>query len=211
VMQRRMYAYHFVPIVPPMALLFGLLPRIARPSSLTGALLPMILFNAQQAGIVMSTLFFGIGELPASRYLATHTQPGDAAWMEYWPRTMLETGLKPGARYPFTFLFCNYDTAGVDYGRQMIADFQRIKPKYILLPTPLHRRLQHQADFVPELAQRPLRRASYLAGWEMIEQYTLSHYQREAIVDDNVVYRRKDNAEVETQNAELDRTEGLAQ
>ncbi len=32
VMQRRMYAYHFLPIIPPAALLFGIIPRTARPA-----------------------------------------------------------------------------------------------------------------------------------------------------------------------------------
>ena len=191
VMQRRMYAYHFLPIVPPAALIFGLLPRPARPISLAGALLPMILISVYAAGDVIAITYTGQDSLPATQYLATHARPGDAVWTDSWPRLMLETNLRPGARLAFTFLFANYDTAGLDYSRQMIGDFERIKPKYIFLPVPMDRRIQYQLDFIAELMRRPVRRANYAAGWHLIQQYTLEHYDREAVVGGEVAYRRK--------------------
>ncbi len=192
IMQRRMYAYHFLPIAAPAALVFGFFPRSVRPMALTAALLPMILFNAEEVGRVVSTLYSGQTRAAQSDYLLAHADANDAFWMEYWPRVALETGLHPGARYPFTFLFTNYDDAGLDYSRQMIADFERIKPKYIFLPIPLNRRIQAQANFVPELMLRPRRRENFILGWDLIRDYTLSHYTLEAIVGDELAYRRRE-------------------
>jgi hypothetical protein len=168
-----------------------LLPRPARPISLAGALLPMILISVYAAGDVIAITYTGQDSLPATQYLATHARPGDAVWTDSWPRLMLETNLRPGARLAFTFLFANYDTAGLDYSRQMIGDFERIKPKYIFLPVPMDQRIQYQLDFIAELMRRPVRRTNYAAGWHLIQQYTLEHYDREAIVGGEVAYRRK--------------------
>jgi hypothetical protein len=205
-MQRRMYAYHFLPIVPPAALVFGIFLRTPRPWAVGAALLPMILLSVQQAGKVAGDLYTGQRLSSASVYLKQHARVGDAVWLDYWPRTALETGLAPGSRFPFTFLFCNYDRAGVDYGREMIADFERTRPRYIFLPVPLDRRIAAQTGFVPELVERPVRRASYVAGWKMIQDYTLAHYDREAVVDNEIAYRRKrgemQSAECRVQNEE---------
>jgi hypothetical protein len=191
ILQRRMYAYHFLPMVPPAALLFGMLPRLNRPAVLAASLIPIALLSIYQACNLIATTKPGEDRLPLSDYLSAHAKPGDAVWMDAWPRIVLETGLRPGSRLPFTFLFTNHDTAGLDYSAGMIEDFERIKPAYIILPMPLDRRLQYQIDFIPELNRRPLRRASYLAGWHCIEQYTHNHYEREAIVGNDAVYKRK--------------------
>ena len=192
ILQRRMYAYHFLPMVPPAALLFGMLPRLNRPGILAASLIPIAFLSIVQAGNLIATTKPGEDRLPLSDYLADHAKPGDAVWMDAWPRVVLETGLRPGARLPFTFLFTNYDTAGLDYSAGMIADFDRIKPAYIILPVPLDRRLQYQIDFIPELNRRPIRRDSYIIGWHRIEQYTLEHYEKVALVGNDAVYRRRD-------------------
>jgi Dolichyl-phosphate-mannose-protein mannosyltransferase len=191
VMQRRMYAYHFLPIIPPAALLFALFPRTARPIPLAAALMPMILMSVYAAGDVIALTYNGMENLPATDYLATRTKPGDAVWTDAWPRLALETNLKPGSRYPFTFLFANYDNAGIDYARDMIDDFERTKPAYIFLPTPMDKRIEYQLNFVSELIRRPQRAKNYAAGWHMIQSYTLAHYDREIQVGGEIAYRRK--------------------
>src|SRR5207249_1042276 len=45
VMQRRMYSYHFLPVILPAALIFGMLPRRDHVISLSAALLPAILIS----------------------------------------------------------------------------------------------------------------------------------------------------------------------
>ena len=191
VMQRRMYAYHFLPMVPPAALLFGMLPRQNRPSALAAALLPIAMLSIFQARTFIANTPPGANRLALSDYLANHTKSTDTVWADGWPRLMLETGLHPGARLPFTFLFANYDTAGLDYSATMIADFDRLQPAYIALPMPLAPRLKHQVDAILELNRNPTRAANYLAGWSRIEQYTLDHYTLETVVDQQSVYRRK--------------------
>jgi Dolichyl-phosphate-mannose-protein mannosyltransferase len=199
VMQRRMYAYHFLPIVPPAALIFGLFPRPSRPIPLAAALLPVALLSVYAAGDVIAFSYTGQPVLPATEYLAVHANSGDAVWEDLWPRLMLESGLRPGSRYPATFLFANYDTAGVDYAQQIIGDFERIKPKYIFLPIQVDRVVRAQVNFLPELMFRPNRAANYAAGWHMIQNYTLAHYDREAIVGSEVAYRRRAEAVVTAQ------------
>ncbi len=108
----------------------------------------------------------------------------------------------PGSRYPFAFLFANYDNAGLDYADGMIADFERIKPVYIFLPEPLDKRISYQLNFMAELMRRPVRRQNYSAGWHRIYDYTLSHYTREAVVGTEVAYRRKPDTREATVRAE---------
>jgi hypothetical protein len=190
VMQRRMYAYHFLPIVPPAALLFGMIPRAARPITLAQALVPMVLLSVYSAGDVVAITYSGEGQLPATRYLAAQAKPNDAVWIDCWPRLALETNLRPGARLPFTFLFANYDDAGLDYAAGIIDDFERIKPAYVFLPVPLDKRVQYQLDFVAELMRRPVRRQNYAEGWHRIAAYVQAHYTRQAMVGAEAVYRR---------------------
>ncbi len=191
VLQRRMYAYHFLPMIPPAALMFGFIPRTNRPGALAGALLPIVFLSVNQAGALIATTRPGESLLPISQYVLAHTEPGDAVWMDAWPRLILETGRRPASRLPFTFLFTNYDTAGLDYSAGIIADFERTRPRYIILPIPLDQRMQYQIDFIPELNRRPVRRASYIAGWRRIERYTLDHYTRETVIGNDAVYRRR--------------------
>jgi hypothetical protein len=190
VLQRRMYAYHFLPMIPPAALLFGSLPRLNRAASLASALVPMVLLNFYQTATFLSGTPPPTPRMAVSDYLLTHASPGDAVWMDAWPRLVLETGLRPASRLPFSFLFTNYDNAGLDYSDLIIRDFESSKPKYVILPVPLDRRLQAQVGAIPELECRPIRRANYIAGWHRIEEYTLSHYTRAAMIGNDAIYIR---------------------
>ena len=191
ILQRRMYAYHFLPMVPPAALLFGMLPRLNRAQILAGALMPIALLSIVQAANLIATTPPAEARLLVSDYLVDHTKPGDAVWMDAWPRLILETNLRPASRLPFTFLFTNYDTAGLDYSAGIIADFERNRPAYIILPLPLDTRLQYQIDFIPELNRLSVRRASYLTGWHRIQQYTLANYDRETVIGNDAIYHRR--------------------
>lgn len=196
VMQRRMYAYHFLPVIPPAALCFGLFPRVARPQALAAALVPMALLSIYAAGDVVALTYTGKTQLAATEYLATRVKSGDAVWTDAWPRLALETNLRPGGRLPFTFLFSNYDNAGLDYSADLLADFERIKPAYILLPEPLDRRVQYQLDFIAELMRIPARRRNYAEGWRRIHDYTVAHYKREATVGGEGLYHRREDGQV---------------
>jgi hypothetical protein len=194
VMQRRMYPYHFLPLIPPVALLFGFVPRACRPIPLAAALLPLVLVSVYAAGDVITMTYTARDRLPISGYLAAHAKPGDAVWMDFWPRLLLETDLRPGSRYPFTFLFTNYDRAGLDYAAGMIRDFQRIKPAYIVLPVALEREIHHEMNFIAEFKRSPARAKNYMIGWHEIRDYTLDHYDRVAVVHGEAVYHRRADA-----------------
>jgi hypothetical protein len=73
----------------------------------------------------------------------------------------------------------------------MIEDFERIKPRYIFLPVPMDQRIEYQLNFVPDLIRRPVRAQNYAAGWHRVERYTLSHYDKEAMIGGEAVYRRR--------------------
>lgn len=197
VMQKRMYPYHFLPLLPPVALLFGFVPRACRPIPLAAALLPMMLVSAYAAGDVITMTYTARDRLPVSGYLAAHANPDDAVWMNFWPRLLLETDLRPGSRYPFTFLFTNYDRAGLDYAAGILQDFQRVKPAYIILPVKLEQEIYDHVNFIAELKRSPLRAKNYTIGWHEIRDYTLNHYDCVAIVHGQAVYHRRTDAELE--------------
>ena len=190
VAQRRMYAYHFLPIVPPAALLFGLMPRSARPWRLLASLGPAAGLSVCYALHVAATP--DVDRLPVSDYLQARAVPGDRVWADDWPRLMLETGLRPGSRQALTFLFANDDaTAGAD-SAQIVADLDAGRAAFVVLPADLPRWLRRQTSGIVELSTHPARATAYVAGWRRIERYTLAHYRREAVVGDAAVYRRVD-------------------
>jgi hypothetical protein len=143
-----------------------------------------------QASVVIRATWPGRDRMAVSDYLITHAKPGDAVWMDDWPRLILETHLRPATRLPFTFLFTNYDDAWLDYSAMIIADLQKTKPQYIILPTHTDEYVATQIKYIVELNSRPLRRANYVTGWNRIEQYTLDHYEKESAVGNDTVYRR---------------------
>ncbi len=190
VAQRRMYAYHFLPIVPPAALLFGLLPRPVRPLPLLAALGPAAALGFVVALHVIATPT--ADRLAVGRYLQARTTAGDRVWADDWPRLLLETDLRPGSRQALTFLFANDDaTAGAD-SAQIVADLSARRPAVVVLPADLDRWLRRQTGGIAELSQNPTRAAAYVAGWRRIERYARAHYRREAVVGDEAVYRRAD-------------------
>ncbi len=191
VAQRRMYAYHFLPIVPPAALLFGLMPRPTRPLPLLAALGPAAALSLICAAAVVATPTDA--RLPVGRYLSARAAAGDRVWADDYPRLMLETDLRPGSRQALTFLFANDGaTAGAD-SAQLVADLAARRPAFVVLPADLPAWLHRQTNGIVELSANPGRAAAYAAGWRRVERYTLAHYRREATVGDAAVYRRSNN------------------
>src|SRR5438046_3048205 len=68
---------------------------------------------------------------PVSAYLLAHARPEDAVWREDGARVLLETDLRAGSRVPLTFLFTNHDDAPSEFGRMILSDFERTRPRYI--------------------------------------------------------------------------------
>jgi hypothetical protein len=192
VMQRRMYAYHFLVLAPPAALLFGMIPRKVRLESLAGALVPVALLSIYCGA--MSFQYSYRGEqtrLAASDYLAAHTQSGDAVWQDEMMRLLIETDLKPGARVPMTFLFANDDQAPLEFSQMIVEDFERIRPKYVVLQTDLPRVVEFQRHHIKELGDVPVRGENFEIGWNRIAEYVKANYAPEARVGRETMWRRK--------------------
>ena len=191
VSQRRMYAYHFLVLVPPAALLFGMIPRRAAVGPLTAALVPAILLSVHGAGSTYSYYAHTPARSPVSDYLLARAHRDDVIWQDEMMRTLIETDLRPAARLPMTFLFANHDRAPLEFGRMLLDDFARTRPKYIVLRSELDRWVQHQADSITELERPSPRRENYFIAWQRIGAYVESNYVAEARIGRETVWRRR--------------------
>src|SRR5260221_358387 len=80
--QRRILAFLFFVVSPPLALVFAMLPRRVRVAPLAAALAPMALFSIYGAGLVFQYCYTGSTKLPVSEYLAKHMTQADAVWRD---------------------------------------------------------------------------------------------------------------------------------
>jgi len=191
VMQRRMYAYHFLVLAPPAALLFAALPRTDRAIPLIGSLAPIVFFSIYGSAVTWTYSRGAQNRLEVSNYLAAHASPGAHVWQDDYPRLLIETGLRPGSRVPLTFLFANHDRAPLDFTRIILDDFATQKPDYVLLPARFDLYIRWHADNILEFERFPIRRANYILAWEQIRQYVRQNYVAEATVGDNQVWLRR--------------------
>jgi hypothetical protein len=190
-MQRRMYAYHFLPLAAPAALLFGLLPRKTEIWPLMAALGPMILFSIAGSNEVLSYPDPRVPILPTSAWILKHSSPGDAVWQDSVPRLLLETNLRPGSRFPIMFIFGNHDTAALEYTPIMLADFEKRKPKFIILPTDMDAKLRSETTLNANLSRSPVRAENFRWAWRQIESYTKSRYTPAVQIRGETIYQRK--------------------
>jgi hypothetical protein len=191
-LQRRMYAYHFLPVAPPAALLFGLIPRRNLAMPLIASLGPMMLFSLLGSLEVLKYPDPRVPIMPTSAYLLRHASPGDAVWEDALPRLLLETNLRPGARYPLMFLMGNYDTAALDYIPTLLDDFERRRPKFVILPTNVDEKIRSETTFCAHLARSPERSKNFAWAWHEVEKYVKAHYVAEVQIRGETVYRRRD-------------------
>jgi len=189
IMQRRFYPYHFLVLAPPCGLLFGMIPRRNRIAPLTVGLLPAILLSIACSQSGLAQLDQRSSRLALSDYLTTHTRAGDSIWQDNMGRLLIETGLKPGARIPLTFVFCNDDQAPIRLVAVMLRDFDQRKPRYIALTTKLHEDLESRCSIASPLINSPERRKNYLWAWAQIEAYVNEHYTPETRIESETVYR----------------------
>ena len=190
VMQSRMYAYHFLPVAAPAALVYAMWPRKDRVASLAAAIVPLAFASIIASGEIMAFYWNTPMRSPVSDYLIARTAPTDAVWSDSYPRILLETNCKPGARIPLTFLFLNYDTAPLEYSEVMLRDFEDRRPKYMIMPLDLRDKLRDETTRAPELLNRPQRRQNYVRAWTRIDDYVKRHYRLEKCLDGQLIYRR---------------------
>jgi len=192
VAQKRMYAYHFLVLAAPAGLLFGLIPRNSRSLPLAAALVAPALFSTCGAIQVLADAKNSLQPSATESYLADHAQAGDAVWIDGMMRLLVKTDLKPGSRYPMTFLWVNDDDAPLRYSSAMLGDFAQRKPKYIALPTQFDRYVSKLGDRIKELNLRPTRKANFIHGWREIRDYVNRNYHFQAQVDWQTIYCRNE-------------------
>lgn len=188
--QRRMYAYHFLVLAAPAAILFGLIPRRPRTLSLGAALVLPALLSAFGALLVLRDAPHTLAPSAPEDYLAAHAQPGDAVWIDGMMRLLVKTDLQPGSRYPMTFLWVNDDDAPLQYSNEMLADFEQTRPKFIALPTQFDHYVHALSDHIKELGLRPNRKANFIEAWMRLQEYVRQNYHPEAQAGRDTIYRR---------------------
>jgi hypothetical protein len=193
VAQRRMYAYHFMTLAPPVALLFGMIPRKAQVAPLAAALLPALLISASGSAQRIGAQFRWSDTLEATDYLATHATPGDAVWQDDAGRLLIETGLQPGSRVILTFLFGNDDQAPLKLGHIIVSDLTQRRPRWVLLPTRFERFVNLYVNGNLELSRNPARGQNFKTAWREIHAYTLAHYRPVAYAWSSTIYERIDS------------------
>jgi hypothetical protein len=191
VAQRRMYAYHFLVLVPPLTLLYAMLPRQVRVKPLAMSLIPTALFSIYGASLVLEICYTGQTKSEVGAYIASHASPIDSVWKDDAAKLWLETGCRPASRFPITFLFANYDDAPIEYVSQMLGDFAYTRPKYIVLPAQRARMVKHQSDHIMELVRFPRRRDNFQIAWQQIFDYVDRQYVLETRIGNEAIYRRQ--------------------
>jgi hypothetical protein len=188
--QRRTYAYHLLVLVPPAALLYGLMPLKARPVSVAASLLPTLALSMLIAGQGIVKPWFPF--TPAiCQYVVDHTQPGDSVWADQSAALFLLTDRAPGARLCHSFYFVNHDGAPAEFGDWVLSDWDLRKPKYILLNVKWPDVAEGTARGTPGLSDNPQRRDAYLAAWKRIGQYVNDNYEVETEIEGTLFYRRR--------------------
>lgn len=188
VVQRRMYAYHFFPMVAPLAILFGALPRRDRSLPTAAALVP----------IVALSLFGVVGkwsqvDQPDQRgevvaFLNREAAPGDRIWQDDCARLLIETDLKPGSRYPLTFLFSIDDEAPSSFGTELVNDLRERRPRFVVLDRDVAAGAASRAYRAAEFNVFAKRGRDYQAAWAAIESFTRANYVPVASIGDQVVW-----------------------
>jgi hypothetical protein len=159
--------------------------------TLAAALAPVMILSIHTARLVLSYPDPRIPTLPASEYLITHASPGDRVWQDFLPRTLLETGLKPGGRFPIIFIFGNYDSAPLKYTPILLDDFEQRKPQWIIVPTDLDAKLASEIAYSAHLLRSPERARNIRWAWSQIEQYVKSNYEPQVRIRGEMIYRRR--------------------
>jgi hypothetical protein len=191
-LQRRMYIYHFLPVAPPLALLFGWACLGRRLGVYAVALTPILLISLfQSRGDFSILLKSGIANLPESDYLLAHASPGDSVVGDPLERVLMETHLRCGARYVHLFYFMNHDDAPLEYVGRFIEDIDKNQPKWAVFRTDsaAHRLMQCRGQTM--LSENPRRQTNFLAAWARIDRYLAEHYQPVAQAGEMTVYQRR--------------------
>ncbi|MDB5327976.1 MAG: hypothetical protein JWM57_3545 [Phycisphaerales bacterium] len=180
VMQGRLYTYHFLPLMAPASLLFGLIAR--KPSAMTTLIAPVPVLFASVVWTYTIVLHTPVptDRLAANDYVKSHAAKGDAVWMDEEARILVESDLKAGSRIPLTFIFSNHDDAPQQFLSVLLSDFESRKPRWIVFASDWPEREDFHRRCQAEYAFRPRRGENLIRAWTELAGYVDSRYQRRA-------------------------------
>lgn len=192
VSQRRMYAYHFLPMGAPAALIVGLFLRRARVASIAFAFGP---FAVMSCIFVMQIMSWPDRQARMSEviaYLERNAGANDGVWLDDYPRLMVETDLQPGSRVPLTFLFGNSDEAPLRFSQMIVDDLRDRRPDWVVLHHDRDRFVDFYQTYMAEMAAYPQRRENFARGWGAIDDYVRQNYVVETHIDGLDILKRSD-------------------
>lgn len=198
-LQRRMYAYHFLPMFAPASMLLALLPKsLSARTTLIAWILPLALSFDQTRSMYLQK---PDDRLALTGYLQQHAGRNDRVWIDGYARLLIETDLKAGSRLPLTFLFINDDDAPLRYAQMLLNDLEMNDTRYVVLPHDIGGIVKHHIAHNRELAAFDVRRDNYARAWNQIEQAIQRDYSFEARIDGMDVFVRR------ASQLEMDRTD----
>lgn len=200
ILQKRGYAYHFLPIAAPATLLAGLLV-VAAGRRLRALPLVLALGVAPAAGY---TLFTGVAmwrtllsrertyPVDLVNYVREHTKPGDTIFADPLGELVVMTDRRPGSRVGMLIYFVNHDAAPEKFSSLLLSDLEERKCDVICLPLPavLEGRIAGW-EKQQVLRDHPARREAYRAAWQRFIDYVHANYTLEdPDVDGRQIWRR---------------------
>lgn len=192
VMQRRMYAYHFLVMAPPASLVLGLFLRKARLASIGFALGPVAALSAVFTYQMLTFPERALRMNSVIAWLDVHAKSQDAVWMDDYAQLMVETDFRPGSRVPLTFLFGNSDAAPVHFGSIILDDLQTRQPEWVVLYHDVGTYVDFYRHHMVEIAEFPERGRNFEKAWRDIDGYVRANYVVAEQVDGMDILRRAD-------------------
>ncbi|MBC7784821.1 MAG: glycosyltransferase family 39 protein [Burkholderiales bacterium] len=198
--QRRMYAYHFLVMGAPAAMLLGLFALRIRMISLGLALGPAAAISIACSVEVLQRSDGQARMTEVIGYLKSHAHAGQRVWMDDYPRLMVESTLRPGSRVPLTFLFANSDEAPQHFGGMILDDLDERRPEWLVLHRDPERYIHFYRHHMAEVAEIPQRGENFAAAWRRIDGYARSHYMVVERVDNIDILRRANTPVVDARD-----------
>jgi hypothetical protein len=192
-LQRRMYAYHFLPLAVPAALLFGAIARRTTTAQLAGVLaLPVVLSLWGAVEVARTAARIPSATPVVASWLDAHSLPGERVWRDITPSVLIPTDLRAASRVQLSFLFMNDDDAPRRFSRMLLDDWRVHRPRYIVLPSDIDRHVRTQTKLVFELSRLPRRAEAFGDAWKEIERFVRQRYIPAHTVGDETIFQRDD-------------------
>lgn len=194
IMQRRMYAYHFLPLVGPAALAFGALPRKTTVTQLGGCLAIPLMLNVWGAvDVVQAAQRTPQTWSAITAWLDDYCQPGERIWRDQTMYVLLHSDLRPASRIQLTFIFMNTNNSAGQFGKMLTDDLAQHQPGYVVLPADVEAHIHHQTTHVVELSRIPERKENFTQAWRDIRSFVEARYEPVRQFGDEMIWRRIDS------------------